>query len=92
MKAIEENILAKYIFWGPDGSDFEGTEMVLSPSMAQQARFILSTFSAKGFEKCKRFGDVKEDLKSNTGEKPTTKYGDENLSHKQMLLNSENEF
>ena len=47
MKAIEENILAKYIFWGPDGA-FEGTEMVLSPSMAQQARFILSTFSAKG--------------------------------------------
>ena len=89
MKAIEENILAKYIFWGPDGA-FEGTEMVLSPSMAQQARFILSTFSAKGFEKCKF--DVKADLKSNTGEYPTTEYGDENLSNKDMLLNSENEF
>jgi hypothetical protein len=43
---------SKYIYYGREGTsetDYRGFEMVLSPSVAQKARFLLSTFTATGY-------------------------------------------
>jgi len=45
-------INSEYIYFGREGPNKEeylGFEMVLSPSVAQKARFLLSTFTAKGY-------------------------------------------
>ena len=43
---------AQYIYYGREGpseTDYLGFEIVLSPSVAQKARFLLSTFTATGY-------------------------------------------
>ena len=88
--ALSGEVDTKYILWGPDGA-FEGTEMVLSPMIAHKARFVLSTFTVRGFRKI--FGEFRAELDQNTDEEPTTSYGnEEDYSDKDKLLNAENNF
>ena len=67
-----------------------GTEMVLSPAMADKARFVLSTFTVSGFSKDK-FGGIIVKVEQNEGEGGVTHYGDAG-SDKEKLLNSQNQF
>lgn len=72
-KAIEEEVKkvedqefmgvedAKYIAFGPDSVENEGTEMVVSIEMVKRARFVLSSYTFDGFEVYREGPDMDPD-------------------------------
>jgi hypothetical protein len=93
----------EYIYYGMEGpnkNDFRGYEVVLSPSVAQKAKFLLSTFTAKGYTmddhkdfivRPNNFVKIEAALSDNDGELYETKYFD-GEDAKENIVQADNSF